>query len=188
MKTMFHKIEIKARDPEKPISGFNCEILLDGIPLKGVKKLSFDLSIKSFGVLNLEMLSDFCIKGDVLTKIKEIKMNECSECARREKEERELVEQEKKVRKFEEYREAIGKDIDIMIEAGCLFRVKPNVQETSMYGPKFIVCINPEDVIPRAKACDIVTIGRFWEEWIAKSCADDINKKLTHNMRHGIVK
>ncbi|MFA7333623.1 MAG: hypothetical protein WC130_04925 [Kiritimatiellia bacterium] len=60
-----HKIEVKPIDPKFPISGKNCQILIDGRPLEGVTDFRFGVAPGELGAITIKMLGPCEIGGTV---------------------------------------------------------------------------------------------------------------------------
>ena len=54
-----HKISIKNKRPEEPLTAMNTEILMDGQPLLGVTSLKLEVDAKAIAKITLEMIADF---------------------------------------------------------------------------------------------------------------------------------
>lgn len=60
-KTKVHKIEILNKEPGEISKGANTEVLLDGAPLKGIRKIKYEVDASGLGVLSIDMLADFAM-------------------------------------------------------------------------------------------------------------------------------
>lgn len=65
-----HNISIKPKDPEKPLSGLNCLVTIDDVPIGGITKLSFELVPSSIGKIAIELVGDINIEGTIETDFK----------------------------------------------------------------------------------------------------------------------
>lgn len=85
------------------------------------------------------------------------------------------VEPRKVEKQSASFYESVNQDVENMLKAGCKFKVVENPQQTSEYDTGWLVVLDPTDVTPRAKACDIVSFGKFWRENYALRFAETLN-------------
>lgn len=60
-----HKFELRMRDPEcdKIMTGGNCELLMDGVKMRNVTKLTIELEARGIARMNIEVLGQFNVLG-----------------------------------------------------------------------------------------------------------------------------
>jgi len=65
-----HGFEIRPRDPEKPMTGMNTQVLMDGVVMKGVRSLRLDIEAGKQASLFLEIIPGaVSLKGSLDSEI-----------------------------------------------------------------------------------------------------------------------
>lgn len=64
-----HKITIRQKAPDQISTGFNTEVLLDGVPLRGVTFLKLEIKPKRVTKLVIELVSEIEILDTVIEDI-----------------------------------------------------------------------------------------------------------------------
>ena len=61
--TDLHTIQVSPKDSAKPLTGSNCQITIDGNPVKGCTKFSFEISATGVAKATIELLANASIDG-----------------------------------------------------------------------------------------------------------------------------
>ena len=61
----FHKLSVKCKDPEKPLTGMNAIVTLDGVEMKGLTFLKLELKPNKIAKILIEMVASVDVEGDV---------------------------------------------------------------------------------------------------------------------------
>ncbi len=72
----FHHIEVSPVNPEETLHPGNCQVLMDGKPMLGVRALSLSeirIDKQQFTTITLELLASVKVSGKMRVKIKKVK-------------------------------------------------------------------------------------------------------------------
>ena len=61
--TLPHKFEVRARDPEKIMTGANTEVYMDGVKLARCTRFAFEVDAKGIAKVSFDLLGTVAITG-----------------------------------------------------------------------------------------------------------------------------
>ena len=69
-----HKITIKNKQPGKPLTGANTEVLIDDQPLRYAKRITLEVGAREVATVIIELFADVSVEGYALGSLEKIKL------------------------------------------------------------------------------------------------------------------
>jgi len=69
-----HRLTIKNKQPGKPLTGANTEVLIDDQPLRYAKRITLDIGAREMATVTIEFFADVSVEGYALGSLEKIKM------------------------------------------------------------------------------------------------------------------
>lgn len=79
-KTYTHKIHIRPRNKDEILTGDNCQVSIDDVVVRGVKKVSFQIDSNSVGEVTVTILGNIEIEGLIPTNNLIVCKDQCPNC------------------------------------------------------------------------------------------------------------